>query len=242
MATLTVKTLLESAQNGERKLTTEERRRVVAYLMTTKQSDDYENTDMAKWFQVSESAIRKDKMVIRKQMAKDVTEDDIALVIADILWDFKRQIRDIENSKAKAKEGTPSYLAHCQVAMDIRLKTVKALQDLGYLPKNLGNATIEHFEYAAVVVSDGSVDTRPMNLFDRDVQEQLSQRRKQQQVTQAVEEQTGLPTAPLCLPPAREIVYENSSPGHQLQEVEAAGREESEAGSSTPAPTTPEAV
>jgi hypothetical protein len=35
---------------------------------------------------------------------------------------------------------------------------------LGFYPKNLGNMTVEKFEYKAIVSKDGSVDTRPVNL------------------------------------------------------------------------------
>jgi hypothetical protein len=177
MAILEVNRLLEQAQAGT-KLNTADRRRVVGWLLATQ--PNVTNTDMAGWFSVSEGSIRKDRMVIRQDMAKEVKEDDIGLVIADILFDFKRQIADIEKSKAKANIGTNTYLAHCQAAMDLRLKTVKALQDLGYLPKNLGNATVERFEYAAIVVAGDTVDTRPLDLFDDETKLKVLMRRNKQ--------------------------------------------------------------
>jgi predicted transcriptional regulator len=156
--------LLETAQSGERKLTTSERRHVVAYLMATQ--PDVTNVELAETFGVTERTLRMDKQHIREEKARFIKEDDIGLVIADIALDFERQVRDIERSKAKAKLGSDTFLKHCTSAMELRLKMVKSLQDIGYLPKNLGNMTVESYEYKAVVHRDGSVETRPLNYFD----------------------------------------------------------------------------
>lgn len=175
MGMLTVQTLLDQSRgdNGheQRKLTTDERRRVVAWITTTQ--PEVTNIDMGEWFGVGESTIRKDRLAIRQAMAKEVKEDDIGLVVADILWDFKRQIADLELSKGKTSLGGKERRMHIEAIMDMRLKTVKALQDLGYLPKMLGNMTVEKFDYAAVVQSDGSVETRPLDLFDKDTQRRV---------------------------------------------------------------------
>lgn len=171
MSVLTVTNLLEEVQNAPRRVDADERRRLVAYC--TSMQPEISNTELAHWCKVTEGCIRKDRLLVRKKMAKDVQEDDIALIIGDILGDFKRQISHIEKSKEKATLGTNNYLQHCSSAMDIRLKTVKALQDLGFLPKQLGNMTVQKFEYAAVVTVDGSVDTRPLGLFDENVQKEV---------------------------------------------------------------------
>jgi DNA primase catalytic subunit len=142
-----------------RKLSTEERRRVVAYVMATQ--PQVAGTELAIWCQVSERAIRQDKAIIRQRMATELREDDVALIIADIMADFRRQIQDIEISKRSAKAGSPAYLAHCTAIVDLRLKTTKMLQDLGYYPKNLGNMTQEHFVYQAVVEHEGRLCTDP---------------------------------------------------------------------------------
>jgi hypothetical protein len=156
--------LLESAQAGEKKLSTSERRHVIAYLMATQ--PDHSNVELAEVFGVTERTIRMDKQHIREEKARFIKEDDIGLVIADIALDFERQVRDIERSKAKSKLGSDTFLKHCTAAMELRLKMVKSLQDIGYLPKNLGNMTVESYEYKAVVHRDGSVETRPLNYFD----------------------------------------------------------------------------
>jgi hypothetical protein len=153
MIPVTQKLLEESSK---RKLTTKERRQCVVYLKTT--IPDTTNTELAERFGVTERTIRQDLQAFRKEKAQFIKEDDVGLIIADIALDYERQIRDIERSKQKAPLGSLRYLQHCTNAMDLRLKCVKALQDLGYYPKNLGQMTVQKFDFKAIVNKDGSVD------------------------------------------------------------------------------------
>lgn len=160
--------LISRANSGE-KLNSVDRRHALAYLTETR--PELSNRDMAAMFQVSERVIRMDKALYRERKAKHLKEDlskDLGLVIADIAMDFEQQVLDIEKSKAKAKLGSRSYLDHCKAVLEMRLSTVKAFQDIGYLPKNLGNMTVEKFEYKATVSKDGAVNTRPVDMFDSD--------------------------------------------------------------------------
>lgn len=129
------------------------------------------NALMASWFMVSERVIRKDKEWIRARKAsflKDEMSKDLSLVIADIAMDFEKQVRDIEKSKGKCKLGMKAYVDHCNSIFDMRLKMVKAFQDIGFLPKNLGNMTVDKFEYKAIVLKDGSTVTRESNMVFAD--------------------------------------------------------------------------
>lgn len=158
--------LIERAQKGER-LTAKDRRHCVGYLMGTR--PEMTNVEIGELFQVSEGLIRADKKRIRHERARLIKEEDVGLVIADIAIECDRQIRDLEASKMKCAKGTRPFVEHCKAIVDTRLKSVKALQELGYYPKSLGNLTVERFEYRAVVGKDGSVDTRPVDLrFDGD--------------------------------------------------------------------------
>lgn len=155
--------LLEDLQQGRKdKLSPTERRHVVAFLIATQ--PDLTNQEMADIFRVTERVIRMDKLAIRENRSQLIRQEDIGLVIADILIDYDRNIRDLEKSKRAAKPGTPVYLRHCEASMKMRLDTVRALQDLGYYPKNLGNMTVNKFEYKAIVNKDGSVENRPVDL------------------------------------------------------------------------------
>lgn len=149
--------LIDKAQAGE-KLSTKERRHCVAYVMST--MPEVTNSEMARWFQVTERAVRLDKKFIREEKAKLIKEDDIGLVIADIIMTYDSEVRDLQRSKGKARLGTREFKDHCIAIFDMRHKTVKALQDLGYLPKNIGTITKQSYEYKAIVdTRDGSVTT-----------------------------------------------------------------------------------
>jgi hypothetical protein len=161
--------LLEEA--GKRKLTTKERRQCVVFIKGS--SPETTNTDMAELFQVTERTIRQDLQAFRREKAQFIKEDDIGLIIADIALDYERQIRDIERSKSKAKIGSLTFLQHCTAPMELRLKCVKALQDLGYYPKNLGNMTVQKFDFKAVVNKmDGSVSVEKREALVEDTSKQ----------------------------------------------------------------------
>jgi hypothetical protein len=183
MATFTTERLLEDARNGT-KLDVDDRRRCIRYLMIV--NPENSNVDLSGLFQISEAMIRKDKIAIRQEIADDLRKDDVGLVIADIEFNFRRQLRGLETSKAKCALGTTEYRLHCQAILDIELRKTKMFQDLGYLPKNLGNLTTENYEYAAVLIKDGSVESRPMNLFDAETQQQIKDRNKPKALPQPV--------------------------------------------------------
>jgi hypothetical protein len=119
---------------------------------------------MAEVFKVSERMIRLDKKYLREEKAKLIKEDDPGLVVADIVLSYENQVADIEKSKGKCKIGSRDYLEHCKAIFNMRREMVKALQELGYYPKNLGNMTVEKFVYKSIVnPKDNSVLTRPLN-------------------------------------------------------------------------------
>ncbi len=149
--------LMDSARAGER-LNVKERRMCVKHVMLNDRTAT--NVALAELFQVSEKQIRLDKVFIREERAQLVREDDPALVVADIALTFEQQIRDLEKGKTALQEkgvkgksgvGTRTWLEYCKSIFAMELQRVKALQDLGYFPKNLGNLTINKFEYTASV-------------------------------------------------------------------------------------------
>jgi hypothetical protein len=169
MATPKALMLLDEARGG-RRLTSKERRHVIVYLNATE--PDLNNTQLAELFGVSERTIRTDYQTFRKEKAKFIRDDDVGLIIADIAMDYERQVRDIEKSKLKARLGTLTYLRHCTDALNLRMQMVKALQDLGYYPKNLGNMTVQNWNFKAIVnKDDGSVTTQHENYIEGEVVE-----------------------------------------------------------------------
>lgn len=163
MALTEAEKIVQRATAGEQ-ITAKERRHVVGYWMGT--APDMTNQQIADAFRVTEGQIRLDKKNIREEKARLLKEDDIGLIIADIVLTFERQVRDIESSKTKCDKGTRSYLEHCKSIFTLQKDMVKALQDLGYYPKNLGNLTIEKYDYKAIVTKDGNVDTRRIEMTE----------------------------------------------------------------------------
>ena len=168
MALTRANQLLTKAKGGE-KLTAAERRHVIQFLQATQ--PELNNTDLSELFQVSTRQIRFDKELMRQERArvlKDELSKDVALVIADIAMDFERQVNDIEKSKAKCKLGTKQFVDHCKAGFDMRLRMVETFQNMGFIPKHLGQMAVTKFEYKATVTQDGAVSTRSVEMFDKE--------------------------------------------------------------------------
>lgn len=151
--------MIDQSKHGS-VLSSKDRRHCVAYLMATQAQAT--KAELADIFHVSEKTIRNDMDLIRLERARDIKQEDIGLVVADIVMTLERQVHDLEKSKAQCKVGTAAYLSHCKAIHEIRLSSVKALQDLGFYPKNLGNLTVDKYEYSSIVVRDDSKPERPM--------------------------------------------------------------------------------
>lgn len=164
MALANAEKMISRAQSGER-LSRRDRMHCIGYIMATMPT--LTNREIGEIFGITERAVRKDRSAVKEERATQIKEEDIALVIADIAMTYDAQIRDIEKSKLKCKQGTKDYLAHCKTLFDMQRLKVDALQSLGYYPKNLGHATIDKFEYKAIVNSDSSVVTgRKIDVID----------------------------------------------------------------------------
>lgn len=154
--------LLLRAQSGE-VLVTDDRRICLGYMLTTVEHRDNSNVELAKLFGVNEKTIRKDRELNRKEVAEEITKDDISLVISDIRQDYDRYVQDINSALKNVKVGTVVWLSYQNAKMQMRLKVVSALQELGYYPRNLGAMTASKFAFRAHVAEDGSVSTRAVD-------------------------------------------------------------------------------
>ncbi len=163
MATVSAEQLIQRAQTGE-KLSRADRLHCVGYIMAV--TPTLTNREIGEMFGITERAVRQDKQKIRHEKAKLIKDEDIGLVVADVYITFENQVRDLERSKAKCKLGSKEYVSHCKAIFDMRRQSIESLQNLGYYPKNLGNMTVEKFEYRAIFNKDGSADSRPVDMFD----------------------------------------------------------------------------
>lgn len=151
---LHVEKLLERAQSGEQ-LNSRERRHCLTHLLINNPEMSF--AALSRLFRVSDTQIRKDHTKIRLEKSKLIQGDDVGLVLADVAFTFETQIRDLEIAKKKANPGSATYLKYCQTIFDLHLSKIKALQELGYYPKNLGNLVVERYEFRADVSKDGVV-------------------------------------------------------------------------------------
>jgi hypothetical protein len=155
--------LYDKVKKGE-KLDTDQRRDVISFLMATEPS--MTNADMARLFNLSEGMIRKDKDIVRKRMAEDISKEDVGLVIGDIRRTYERFISDIQkvlSDKKLCPPGTKVYLDYQKALVDYQLKIVEALQSLGHYPKNIGTMQQTKFIFKSTVSKDGSVSTEPLD-------------------------------------------------------------------------------
>lgn len=173
--TATAESLIERAKAGER-LNADDRRQCISWLLIS--GTDMSNVDMGEMFQVSEAAIRKDKLTVRESVAEEIEQDDIRLTVADIKMNFDCQLRDLKKGKKKTAPGTKLHLDYCKAILYMDLERVKAFQALGILPSNVGSMTINEYNYAAIVTKGDSVDTRRLEEFDEATQKRIKDRRK----------------------------------------------------------------
>jgi hypothetical protein len=212
--------LLKAAQSGQ-ELSTEDRRHVMAWIIGT--DNQYSNEELAEIFKVAERTVTNDRRYVREMIAKNIKEQDVGLILADIQLSIERNIRDIEKSKAKSKLGTKTYLDHCNASVKMQIDCMKAFQDLGLYPKNLGTLHTEKFEFSAVVGMATPAQQRPLNMFD--------QKKEIPTLTAEVVEAPRLPNA---TPDAAEAGTEQSVAAAP-DSVEKAGEPGSSSGAQLPA-------
>lgn len=144
-------------QGGEDKLNAEDRRGALAYLMVVRA--DMSNYELGNLFKVSESLIRKDKELVRKQMAEESPTDDINVFLSDLRRYYEVCRAALARSTKKCTEGTAVMLAHIKAAWELETEYLEAMQGLGVLPKNLGNLTKTEYIFKAHVSKGGGVST-----------------------------------------------------------------------------------
>jgi hypothetical protein len=186
-ATPIAEDLVGRARKGE-KLTLEDRRYALQFLMYTE--PDLSRMELGRIFQVDESTIRHDIKRIKEKNADLIKEDtDVKLIIADLIAARDRALLEIEKAKklisTTAKEGTPNHLNFIKASVEIHMKVTEALQNMGWLPKNIGAITVNKHVFKAIVqkgqyiqtlrVEDGKELTaieqmlegqRPLDMFD----------------------------------------------------------------------------
>lgn len=148
-----IRDLLEQAKSGQ-KLSREERRLCIAYLEAT---DMYTDKEMASIFKVSRGVIAKDREKIREERSAILSAVKPLDFVVDYLESQKYVIgrlrRIIEHPSTQSKEVVQA-LDKYSLAVQ---RTMDTLQNLGALPKQLGNITVTEERWVAEITDSGQI-------------------------------------------------------------------------------------
>lgn len=150
---------------------------------------DLANTELADIFGVSERMIRVDIKAIKDSLAKEFAGLDPTVIVADLLIMRDDLLTELRKSMKSTTLGTRSRLDHLLAIKSINIDTVKALQDLGVLPKELGHLQTENYDFKAYVIKDAQVVTRRLDMFDDKPSAQLALPAPDQQDREALDEE-----------------------------------------------------
>jgi hypothetical protein len=158
MALIGSKELLARAEAGER-LSTEDRRHVVAWFQVTQ--PELNNTALAEKLGVAPTTIQLDKRKLREIMVDELREEsEVKFIVADIMQDFRKVYRNVEQGLLASVPGTAEYLRYNQVLFDLRMKMAKSFQDLGWLPKGDQDTSKEEYTFEVSVGEDGRITSQ----------------------------------------------------------------------------------
>lgn len=153
--------LLESVKAGNR-LTREERRLCVAHLEAT---ELYTDKELASLFRVTPGVISKDREKIREDRASILSVVKPVDFVVDYLDNQKyvlgRLRGIIEDVKTSTKE---SVMALDKYSLAVQ-RTMDTLQNLGALPKHLGQITVMEERWVAEIADGGHIVVTDQSLL-----------------------------------------------------------------------------
>jgi hypothetical protein len=156
--------IIERARVGQ-EVSAEERRHAIVF--TKGQHPDISHRQLAEMFGVSESMIRKDMSKINQDLSEDMKATFKDTVIGELIHEHNNMHAALLRSLKAAPLGTNTYVAHCQALFKIRKDTIEVLQNIGALPKTLGEVSVKKEVFQAQVMPGTSqMVTRPLNMFD----------------------------------------------------------------------------
>jgi DNA binding protein with HTH domain len=155
---------LDKAAAGE-PLTANERRHALLYVQG--QNPQVTQRELAAMFGVSESLIRKDIQKIKGDMQDQAKSTYMDTVVQDLIHEQHNVYEAISASLREAKKGSKTYLDHLTARHKVRLDTIRILQDIGALPKSLGEVSVKKEVFKAEVAPGTTqIITRPFDMFD----------------------------------------------------------------------------
>jgi hypothetical protein len=156
--------IIERARVGQ-EVSAEERRHAIVFVKG--QNPEINHRQLAAMFGVSESMIRKDMSKINQDLSEDLKSTFMDTVVGELINEQHNLYQALQKSLKAAPIGTNTYVAHCQALFKIRKDTIEVLQNIGALPKTLGEVSVKKEVFQAQVLPGTSqMVTRPLDLFD----------------------------------------------------------------------------
>lgn len=156
---LTPEELIELALREVRRITADERRRVMAWL----DSDRYgatgkayqTNAQLAKLFHVSEFTIHDDRRKMLRDYAAQLTPDHAMTLVARYFQGHDRLLAAAEKGLNEAPPGTMAHREYLKLYSDLSARQMKMAQDIGVLRKELGHLQVTEETWVAETSAEG---------------------------------------------------------------------------------------
>jgi hypothetical protein len=156
--------IIERARVGQ-EVSAEERRHAIVFVKG--HTPDVNHRQLAAMFGVSETTIRNDMSKINQDLSEDMKATFKDTVIGELIHEHNNMHAALLRSLKAAPLGTNTYVAHCQALFKIRKDTIEVLQNIGALPKSLGEVSVRKEVFKAEIqVGSNQIVTRPLDMFD----------------------------------------------------------------------------
>ena len=158
---ISVAELLDIARTKTRKLIARERRQVIEYIDEAGYKDsagqdaELTNYELADLFGVDEKIIRMDKRKIMREYTGLITPQESMVFVGSFLKAHDDLIRRAVKGLSASPLGTLAHQNYLKIISDLLKRRITILQEIGAIPKELGNLNVTHEEWQAYVTDDG---------------------------------------------------------------------------------------
>ena len=152
--------LLEVAKAKSRKLTPRERRTVIKFVDDAGVKDangkpvEYTNYELAALLNVDEKTIRIDKRKILKEYTSIITPEDALTFVGEFIKGHDDLMRRAFAGLRQSPDGTLAHQNYLKIISDLHKRRVAMLQEIGAIPKELGNLNVNQELWEAYVLDD----------------------------------------------------------------------------------------
>ena len=156
---LTPEELIELGLHHVRKITPDERRRVMAWLDGDRYGERgkaYQtNVQLAKLFHVHETVIQDDRRTMLRDYAATLTPDRAMMLVARYFQGHDRLLAAAEKGINEAPPGTMAHREYLKLYSDLAARQMKMAQDIGVIRKELGHLQVTEETWVAETSAEG---------------------------------------------------------------------------------------